>query len=492
MTLYYVLAWLLPLAAGAGICLALERAPLAPGAIAAALGNGLLLGLLLTGTLVALTSGGDTSHAFQRTAPWLAVIAVISALVVFRRGVVASAWQRSAERASGVNGSSETPPRMSAWVWLWWLLLAAVVVRLFVLGSEAWLRPTFPWDAWSAWSVKPKTWFLLDHYIAYVEPSRWLAEPAIAQRTSAVWDYPESLAWVQVWFASAAGAWNEPLINLAWTAVLGAMVLLSYGQWRVLGIGAMLAIVLAYALVSLPLIGAHTALAGYADLWLAATFAAAVLAWLRWIRQHELAQLVLALLFALCLPMIKLEGAVWLFGFSLVVVFGLLPRRWRWRAAALVVLVAVIGIALGGFLLPLIGLGWVRVSWGQLVIPVLGALDLHWRPIGTAMLSGMLTLPNWHLLWYLVPVVLIWRRQVFARDRAAVALGVLLALCVMFLFVLFFFTDASAWAENYTSANRLLLHITPVVVTLMALLLADVSLRSRDTGREPPAPTDQG
>ena len=40
----------------------------------------------------------------------------------------------------------------------------------------------------------------------------------------------------------------------------------------------------------------------------------------------------------------------------------------------------------------------------------------------------------------------------------------------LFLFVLFFFTDASKWAENLTSINRVLLHIVPTSVMFTALL----------------------
>jgi len=48
---------------------------------------------------------------------------------------------------------------------------------------------------------------------------------------------------------------------------------------------------------------------------------------------------------------------------------------------------------------------------------------------------------------------------------------------ISFLFVLFFFTDASAWAQNYTSANRLVLHLVPTVFSLLAVVLATSTQR---------------
>ncbi len=476
----WLLAWLLPWVAGTGICVLLARGPRVRGDVAAALGNGLLLGWFLTALLVSWLAATDTPHAFARVAPWLGALAVLA---------WGAAFALRNREISPLPALARLP---QGWRIAWWLVLALVVVRLLVLGSEALLRPTFPWDAWSAWAVKPKTWFLLDHFVPYVDPATWLADPSAPARTSAVWDYPPLLAWLQVWFASACGEWNEPRINLAWTGVLAALALASYGQWRVLGVGRGLAMALAYALISLPLVGAHAALAGYADLWLAAAFGMAVLAWLRWLRHGEAGQLALAAVFAMSLPMIKLEGAVWLLLLSVVAVLALLPVRWRWRVVALAFGLAVLGVALGGFLFPMLGLGWVRVNWGQVMVPALGTLDLHWRPVGTAMLSGLLTLPNWHLLWYLVPLVVVARWRVFPLDRASACLGSMLGACALFLFVLFFFTDASAWAQNYTSANRLILHIVPAVLSLVALLLANLSAAVPDTGRAPTAPNDPG
>lgn len=475
----YLLAWLLPWATGTGICLALNRGRRRPGDLAAALGAGFLLGILLAGGLAGLVAPAKTADAFARTAPWLAGIGMLAwaAAMVFRARAV----------AAGVEA-----PMRPGWRILWFLLLAAILLRLGILANEALLRPTFPWDAWSAWSVKPKSWYLLGHYVPYVPMRQWLAEPDLVARTAAIWDYPELLAWIEIWFASATGSWNEPMINVAWTGVLGAIGLASYGQWRALGVHPGLAMLLAYGLLSLPLLDAHAALAGYADIWLAASFGLAVLGWLRWMRHGERGQLALAWLFALSMPMIKLEGAVWLIVFASVTLLGVLQPRLRWLVVAAAVALVSILIALGGFQLPILGLGWIHVAWGELVIPALGTLELHWRSVGSAMLSGMLTLPNWHLLWYLVPVVIVLRWRVFREDRMARSLAAMLGACAAFLFVLFFFTDASAWAENYTSANRLILHVVPVMFSLLAVLLADVRLSSADRFRASAAPSDPG
>ena len=480
MSLPYLLAWLLPWVAGCGICLTLNRGRREPGDLVAAIGMGLLVGIFLAAALSWMLAAENTAAAFSRGAPWLAGIGLLAwtAVFVFRQPASAPAL------VARVGGAG--------WRLLWCLLLIAILLRLGVIASETLLRPTFPWDAWSAWAVKPKAWFLLGHQVPYVPMQEWLARPDLDLRTSGIWDYPELLAWVQIWFASAAGGWNEPLINTVWVGVLAAIGLASYGQWRALGVRSGMAMLLVYGLMSLPLLDAHAALAGYADLWLAAALGMAILCWLRWIRQRNPGQLLLAAVFALSLPLIKLEGAVWLLIFSSVVVLGMLSRRSRWIVFAVLVSIAAIGIALGGFLMPIFGLGWIHLAWGQVVIPALGELDLHWRPVGSAMLTGLLTLPNWHLLWYLTPLVIVLRWRVFTRDRCARSLGALLASCTLFLFVLFFFTDAAAWAEDYTSWNRLVLHIVPALFSLLALLLSDVHLSDAGRGPESIAQTSPG
>jgi len=358
---------------------------------------------------------------------------------------------------------------------VWWLLLLWIVLRLALLGNEASLRPVFPWDAWSAWAVKPKTWFLLGHAEPYVSMIDWLANPQLAARTAASWGYPELLAWMQLWFASAAGAWSEPLVDVAWCGALAAFSLAAYGYWRALGLVSWLALALIYVLVSLPLIDAHVALAGYADLWLALTLGLATLAWVRWIVDGERGQLALAACLALCLPAIKLEGTVWLLTFLGVVALDLLPRRWRWPTVGALAIVTVVAVIAGAF-------GPVHVAWNRIEIPSLGTFALAWHGVGGAMVASLFTLPNWHLFWYALPVLLVLRRRRFGSDRAARMLGLLLLVDFALLFVLFFLTTASAWAQDFTSANRLILQLVPSVLVLAATLLRPLQVSAARPG----------
>ncbi|MGH8172195.1 MAG: hypothetical protein ACREPX_03550, partial [Rhodanobacteraceae bacterium] len=258
-----------------------------------------------------------------------------------------------------------------------------------------------------------------------------------------------------------------------------AFAFAAYGCWRAFALPAWMAMGLVYALVSLPLIDAHVALAGYADLWVAITLGLALLAWTRWLLFRERGQWIFALATAFCLPLLKLEGTVWLLAFLVVVALELLPDRRRLR----VMMGGVASLALVGVVLLLFGLEAIRFVDGGVEIASLGTFGFGWHSVGAAMVASLFTLPNWHLLWYLVPVLLILRARRFRDDRSARLLGLLVLLDCAFLFVLFFLTGAAAWAQDFTSANRLILQIVPSVFVLASVLLRDDVTVSAFSGR---------
>lgn len=465
----YLLAWALPLFAGCGVWWLANGPRRLRGDVAASLGSGWLIGVFLAALCARWRAADDTVHALQMASPWLLGVGVLA--------WGGAAWRLRADTAPRPILAAESAS--VPWRVLWWLLLALLVLRLWLIGDEAALRPVFPWDAWSAWSVKPKSWMLLGHAEAYVPMIDWLSQPQAPTRTMMAWNYPELLAWVEVWFASGAGGWNEPLVDLAWCGALAALALAVYGHARGLGLRAGWAMALVYALVSLPLVDTHVALAGYADLWIAVTLGLAALAWLRWQRLRQRGQWLLALALALCLPAIKLEGAVWLLVLAVVMVLERLPARWRGRAVLALVALVAAGLLLGGFSLPIPGLGRVQVAWGDVTIAGVASYPLGWHAVGGAMLASLFTLPNWHLLWYVLPLLVVLRWRTLLGDSAARMLGLLVLLQLAFLFVLFFLTSAAAWAEDFTSANRLILQIVPTLFVFAAALLHDSPHRAQ-------------
>lgn len=469
------IGWLLPLAAGAAALLALSPRRFG-GWVFMVLGYGIVLGVLLAAAVTSLTARADTQQAWKHAAPWLVVITVLLAFIAWFRF-------RRVAKTSITKGVAAGRP-----VWWKWVLAAfaigSLVTRAAIMLNEVLLRPTYPWDAWDAWAVKSKAWFLVGHYVPFVDVAKWITRAPQELFTGPAWEYPSTLAWMQVWFASAAGGWIEPFVNLPWFALWIGLLAGHYGQWRALGVSRLRSIAFVYALGSLPLIQTHVALAGYADLWIATLFGFSVLAWLRWLERRERDQLVLAIVCAAILPLIKHEGLVWALCLGAIMIFAAMPRRWRWRTlGGLLVGAVIVGVFGGLALMPTI-FGWVRSGSHAVELPVVGSLVFGWHgDAAIGIIYGLFVQPNWHLLWWLVPAIVFFRWKVLMRSESLRMLGLLLGGCVGLLLILFLFTDAARWAESYTAVNRLIMHLVPSLVTFLALLLRDADFfpARRDT-----------
>ncbi|MGH8042591.1 MAG: hypothetical protein ACREPN_11160 [Rudaea sp.] len=480
MNVALCIAWLLPLVAGVSLWLALNPVRRA-GWLAAACGHGLVFGLLLAAAATAVFARADTAHAWLHAAPPLGILAAIAAVV---------AWWRMRGRASLPCTKVEKSPK---WIiGLLALAMASLVWRGWLALREILLRPTFPWDAWDAWAVKSKTWFLLGHYAPFVSMHDWLAQPTRELYTSIAWAYPATLAWMQVWFASAAGGWIEPQVNLPWFALGIGLLVAHYGQWRALGLDRTRALAAMYALGSLPLLDVHVALAGYADLWLATVLGFAVLAWLRWQRERDRGQAIVFVVCALLLPAIKLEGAIWLLLLAAMAGYAALPVRWRRAALAAAAAVLTLALLLPHWRLPVPGLGWVDATRAAITVSAVGTYQLQFHADAlTSWVNSLLVQPNWHLLWWLAPVIAVWRWRELRAQADLRHLGAFVLLGFGFLLFLFVYTDAARWAESYTAINRLILHIVPATVTLLALLCRDAARTELpDTTPSPAALSD--
>jgi hypothetical protein len=344
------------------------------------------------------------------------------------------------------------------------LLLAWLGLRFASLALEVWWRPLYPWDAWSTWTVRSRVWSELGQLASFVDPQRWLADTAGSVYTIEAWTYPYTVPLLALWPTLAYGAWNETAANLPWLGCALALGLGFYGQARLWGASALTALVFTWLLFSLPLLDTHVALAGYADLWLAAVFGLAVIAFFQWARDGDRRQGGLAVLLALVCPLIKLEGTVWL----LLFIPALLAARLRgWLLLALVGVAAALGLGwwlAGGMAFGVPGLGEVRLTPELIQVPYLGRFALGYRGGWDPVVKNFLILANWHLLGYLalvaagVAVASAFRRGAARWQRAEL---VFVVTSLLALFVLFFMTDAQRWAEQYTSINRVFLDFVP-------------------------------
>ena len=218
---------------------------------------------------------------------------------------------------------------------------------------------------------------------------------------------------------------------------------------------------------SLPLANVHVALAGYADLPMAAYYALAALAAWRWSRERTVGSALLALLFAVACTTIKTPGVVWALTLLPGVVLALMPQRGP-RVVAIGLAVALLTLAVLAQTDPVV-LGY--------------RLHLDFAPAWLSLVDSLFLLGNWHLLWYAVIAAAIVGWQVL-RSPAFAPLSATVASGLLFLVVAFAFTNARNWVTDQTTINRAVLHIAPLalvwtIVVVHAWLHARIRTGSR-------------
>lgn len=326
-----------------------------------------------------------------------------------------------------------------------WLFVTLAGVRVVSVGLETWWRPLFPWDAWEIWGPKTKIWFLardLNNFYGHFDNG-----------------YPPGINLLQIWANLGMGAWDDARMNLAWPLMLAALALAGYGQVRALGGSVLAAAILAWLLVSLPMLDTHAALAGYADLPLAVMLALAAFAFIGWTLSGDNRQLALAIVVALTPPLFKIPGLLWSLALVPAFLFAVYVRHRH--------------------------VGWVRwgLPAGTLALGALAAVvaakrnfsltqyQAHLAPNATTsyLADNFLWLGNYHLLFWLLPVALVlaWREVIGRELRSA---SLLVGSGLAFLAVSFYFTNTTLWWADYGTINRATIHFAPVLVYYLFLI----------------------
>lgn len=469
--LFILLALALPLLLG-GLWLNLFVPKTTSGRGALVWGNGLLIGLLAIPLVMRLLDALGVPLHFMASAS-------LTGLLVLAAGLAHIYWTPNADSASlPASGVSKLSYSHKLFFGFLALLLA---LRVITLGLELLQRPLFPWDATMHWATKARVWFEAGSIAPFVENDLWLELGGEGVFTDHHPGYPITTPLLQVWMSSAAGRWDESLMNLPWLLCLVALGAAFYGQMRAAGTGSIVAIAFTYMLLSMPLINTHVALAGYADLFLGACYCAAIMAFHNWTVRSQPWQAVLALVFAFSCTLFKNEGVYWLLTFLPALVVVLLPAR---KAATLLVigLLALLALLL---LLP----GDFDIAGHSL-----NRLGLHFRPDAVAGIAkSILVHDSWHLFGYLLlglaPIGLIISRS---KARSYRGITAALASAVGLSLILFLFTGYASGAIRYTAVGRISMQLVPSLLFLAALLCNEILTLDRvkpPPGHRSPVPS---
>jgi hypothetical protein len=450
-----VLGSLVPWALGAMLVLALRgnRSLASPGELSWTLGAGYFVGAFaLTLWMRALSQAGIAFGVVAVGAPLLAIAVAIGHSMRAELRALPAAMSE-AWRARTVSF------RSNAGQWVSVALLAWIVLRFAVLALDVVWQPLFPWNAWTQWATKARVWFELGRIVPFGGREAWYAADG-AMYFDAAPNVPPTLPLLQVWTTLALGRWDDALMNWPWWQMAVSLALAVYGALRALGLTPLGALTVGFLVSSLPLANVHVALAGYAELPLAAFFACGVLAFLRWSATRDLGSATTAAVLALACTEIAAPGTYWaatLLPGAIVVLF---PRQGRR-----------IGGAMIGALL------FAVVVLAQTAPTIFGhRLHLHYDPAWEALGDGYLLLGSWHLLWYgaSAAALLAWRDLL---SPALAPLSMVVAAGAVLLFAMLAFPDARNSLGDATSTGRATLQFAPVLVVFAALAFRSFAQR---------------
>lgn len=334
-------------------------------------------------------------------------------------------------------------------------------------------RPLYPWDAWMNWAPKAKTWFELKELVPFVSRGDWILESiqnnAYTLGNMQASTYPPLVPLVQTWTALGLDSWVDNLINIPWVMCLSALGLSFYGQARMIGAKPLTAQLWLFLLLSIPYINTHTALSGYAELWLAAFYCLAAMAFMNWAITKDLKQGLLMIICAVACTQTKEPGIVWAATLLPAFILTMLPGRWPYAVASFAVVGAGAWLYSGGFSIELAGTGTFTISPELIAVPGLGEFSIRYHPIGSSFIANDLIWNNWHLLGWLIFVFLI---PFFIRNIAnqeMLAPSILILCGILFIIVVLFFTDHYVSALNSTTINRATIHFLPVIFYYLML-----------------------
>ena len=420
-------------------------------------GYGLVFGALFAACSLRLLSA--LGQPFATPGFLMVSCATVVVLLVLRRVSASESPGRSDAQTVGV-GQPATVSRDTILSTALVLLLLALSTLHFVLAAkETMLRPMFGWDATMHWATKAKVWFDQGTLVPFVDNERWLelpgSEPVFTDHHAG---YPAVVPLLQVWMGIAAGGWSESRVNSAWPLFMLALGLIVYGQGRLLGVARLPAAAFAYMVISLPMVGVQVALAGYADLPLAACYTGAVLSLISGHATGNGRHFVAALLLAFAGTQIKDEGFFW----ALCLLPACFFVVFKVRTATLANLA---GLLVGVLVLWLFPRDW-NVAGHSLE-----SLRIAYVPDALSMIrQEYLSLGIWHLSLTVIPAAFLAVVLLHRKDELLLGYGASIAAAILLYLFLFTWTRFSYGALQHSAATRIALHLMPSMLAFAMLV----------------------
>ncbi|MEP7207644.1 MAG: hypothetical protein ABI920_11945 [Casimicrobiaceae bacterium] len=408
-----------------------------------ALGYGYLAGAFMVTLVLRVLSLAHVTWTLPVVALPVAALALGAAWL--QRGTDWRARWRDAHAAW--NGLA--PPLRVLFV----VALVLIVVRALGLALEVAWRPVQPWDAWSHWATKARVWFEYGRMVPFVAPNEWLTRGELMAFTDQQPGYPGTVPLLQVWTNLCLGSWHDAWMNAPWPALFASFGIAVYAQARRAEVPPAAAMIFAWLVLSLPFLDVHVALAGMADIFLAAALGMVAMAMAQAVRTRAWVDIGLAVVMGVIAASIKVEGMIWLLAFLPGVIVAVRPRLGL-RLVLIGVVVAIAYLAFGPPRLRLFGY----------------TLRTQFTNVSLPLMQHMFVMDNWHLFWYAAIACIAWQwRRLLESTVAPMSVAMLGG--AAFVAVVFFFSNAGGGVDDETLVNRLLLHFVPALAFYLLLLV---------------------
>lgn len=354
--------------------------------------------------------------------------------------------------------------------------LGLILLRLVNLALEVWWLPLIPWDAWTTWAARARTWTMLGELVPFVSQEQWSLDNKPYIYTIDAYQYPLTVSLIATWPNLAYGSWNETIANLPWLGAGVAIGLSLYGQSRIWGCSGLTAIVFVYICLSIPFLNTHIALAGYADIWVALSLGLGFMAFLGWIRTGEVSQGILAGVSLFAGILMKREVLIWV----TLLIFAYLPIYFR-KFLFIIFIYTIFFLAISFVFIyfdPLfygLDLNNIDLNNNIFKIPFIGDFEFSYHSVWRELTNHIFIYGNWHFFPYLflmafsVSIITIGKSQLPTWQILSLTWFSLISVA---LYILFFWTQAYNWVIQGTIVNRLFLHFIPALVfwTMCAFL----------------------
>jgi hypothetical protein len=357
------------------------------------------------------------------------------------------------------------------------ITICLILTASWLVAYNSYQVPNLAWDTWTVWLGRAKQWYYHGLGVPIVQTHEWIHSGKGLLNLSS--HYPDGLSLIFFPLLYLSDP-VKPLLLGLYLLIYGFLVLLMCNRLQKIKAPFYLRIFLVIVMYSTPLLINHLLLPGYADLIMAVYILLIMLGLLDYNDQKKPALRLAVIAYALMLPLIKIEGWVWLiiflFSHSFIMWFNL---KQRLIILSAMVSVFVLWFVLGGFSFTT-PFGPLTVSPSEINLFNKAYLSFAFTNVTHTIFNGLLWQYNWSLLWFGLPFLLLY--MLFSKHNKAQQVSHLFfVLALAVILTLFYLTPAAKYALDYTAINRIFLQLMPCYIFLIFSLLTVVIRRT-----EPP------